>query len=126
MNTSFTSIDDYIFAQPQEYQAMLEKVRATIRKAAPTAEEYIGYGMPGYKLNGPLVYFALFTHHLGFYATPAGHEEFKEELSRYKQGKGSVQFPLDKAIPYALITRIVKFRVMDNEQKALEKKTKKK
>lgn len=84
----------------------------------PDAEESISYGMPAYKLNGKaLVYFAAFKNHIGFYATPSGHSEFTMELSKYKQGKGSVQFPLDKPLPSGLITKIVKFRVKENLQK---------
>jgi len=79
----------------------------------------MAYGMPGYKTHkNPLVYFAAFKNHIGFYATPSGHTEFKDELSKYKQGKGSVQFPLDQPIPYKLIERIVQFRVTENENKS--------
>jgi len=89
-----------------------------IKANAPGAEEMMNYGIPGYKIyKKPLVYFAAFKNHIGFYATPSGHSEFKEELSKYKQGKGSVQFPLDQPIPYKLIETIVKFRVMENSQK---------
>jgi len=118
MNTSITTVDEYITAQPEEYRVLLDTIRQVIITAAPNATEYIGYGMPGYKLNKrPLVYFALFKHHVGFYATPSGHEEFKEELSKYKQGKGSVQFLLDKTLPLTLIKKIVKFRVKENQTK---------
>lgn len=103
-------------------QVVLEQVRSAIRKAAPQAEETIAYGMPAYRLNGPLVYFAAFKHHLGFYATPTGHEAFAKELANYKQGKGSVQFPLDEPIPIDLITKIVKFRVKENLEKGTKKK----
>jgi uncharacterized protein YdhG (YjbR/CyaY superfamily) len=90
----------------------------TIKKAAPDAEELISYKMPAFKQNGMLVYFAAFKKHIGFYATPTGHREFENELSVYKQGKGSVQFPIDKPMPLNLISKIVKFRVKENLEKA--------
>ena len=90
----------------------------TIRKAAPEAEESITYGMPAFKMNGrPLVYFAAFKSHIGFYATPTGHSEFADELSKYKHGKGSVQFPLDKTIPLNLIKRITEFMAWENMER---------
>ena len=108
----FKSVDEYIKAFPKDVQELLRKVRITICEKAPEAVESISYGMPAYKLNGkPLVYFAGYKNHIGFYATPSGHTEFKAELSKYKQGKGSVQFPLDKPVPIALIGKIVKFKV---------------
>lgn len=116
------TINEYIAAFPGDVQAVLQQVRATIRKAAPEAEEGIAYAMPAFTLNGPLVYFGAFKGHIGFYATPTGHEAFQQELSLYKQGKGSVQFPLDQPMPLNLITRIVKFRVAENLAKAAKKK----
>ena len=111
-------IDEYINQFPEEIQAKLNKIRKIILDNAPQSEEIMSYGMPGYKLNKkPLVYFAAFKNHIGFYATPSGHSEFQEELSKYKQGKGSVQFPNDGPIPYDLIERIVQFRVIENNQK---------
>ncbi len=108
-------IDQYIMQFPEDVQDILRKIRKVIVANAPEAEELISYGMPGYKTNKkPLVYFGAFKNHIGFYATPTGHSEFAVELSKYKQGKGSVQFPLDKPIPYELIERIVKFRVIEN------------
>ncbi|MHB1277747.1 MAG: iron chaperone [Bacteroidia bacterium] len=108
-------IETYISTFPKEVQQILRSIRSTIHKTAPEAEESMAYGMPAYKMNGkPLVYFAAYPHHIGFYATPTGHEKFATELSQYKQGKGSVQFPLDKPIPYDLIERIVAFRVQEN------------
>ena len=92
-------------------------MRQTIKKAAPEAQEVISYNMPAYKYYGMLVYFAAYKNHIGFYATPTGHSEFKEELSVYKQGKGSVQFPLSKPLPLDLILRIVQFRVKENLKK---------
>jgi uncharacterized protein YdhG (YjbR/CyaY superfamily) len=119
MNTDFKTVDEYIKSFPPDIQTLLKKVRETIKKNAPDAVESIAYGMPAYKMNGkPLVYFAGFKKHIGFYATPTGHAEFAKELSSYKQGKGSVQFPLDKPIPYELIKRIVAFRVKENAAKA--------
>ena len=108
-------IEKYIHQFPDETQNILSKIRTIIKEHAPDAEELIAYGMPGYKTNKkPLVYFAAFKNHIGFYATPSGHTEFKDELSKYKQGKGSVQFPLEQPIPYNLIARMVKFRVKEN------------
>jgi uncharacterized protein YdhG (YjbR/CyaY superfamily) len=105
-------IDQYINTFPGEVQDRLKQVREEIRKQAPEAEESMSYGMPAYKLHGkPLVYFAGYKNHIGFYATPTGHEAFAGELSKYKQGKGSVQFPLNEELPLDLIRRIVEFRV---------------
>lgn len=109
------SVDEYIKTFPNDVQILLEKVRATIKEQAPDAIEGISYGMPAYKLNGkPLVYFAAFKNHIGFYATPTGHAKFTAELSHYKQGKGSVQFPIKQAIPFDLIKKIVVFRVNES------------
>lgn len=111
-------IDQYISQFPEEVQHQLQEIRKIIKEAAPEAVELMAYGMPGYKTQGkPLVYFAGYKNHIGFYATPSGHEQFSEELSHYKQGKGSVQFPLDGPMPYDLIERMVKFRVQENELK---------
>ena len=104
-------ISKYITNFPEDLQEKMQKIRKIILDEVPEAVEKIGYGMPGYYLNGkPLVYFAGYKNHIGFYATPSGREEFKEELSKFKQGKGSVQFPLKDEIPYDLIRKIVKFR----------------
>ena len=109
------TVDNYIKTFPEDVQILLKQIRATIKENAPEAEENIAYQMPAYKTNGkPLVYFAGFKNHIGFYATPTGHSQFEKELSNYKQGKGSVQFPLDKPIPLTLIARIVKFKVEEN------------
>jgi uncharacterized protein YdhG (YjbR/CyaY superfamily) len=117
MNTNFKSVDEYIASFPKSIELILSKIRIVINENAPKAVESISYGMPAYKTNGkPLVYFAAFKNHIGFYATPSGHSEFSKELSNYKQGKGSVQFPLDQ-VPFELIAKIVKFRVKENEQK---------
>jgi len=118
-----TSVDEYIADFPEEIQSLLNQVRSTIKRAAPEAKESIGYGMPAFKLYGrPLVYFAGYKNHIGFYATPTGHAEFSNELSKYKQGKGSVQFPLDLPMPLELIFQIVEFRVIENMEKAKAKK----
>lgn len=113
MNSSkAASVEEYISRFPASTKKILQQVRATIQKAAPAAEESISYAMPAYSFNKkPLVYFAGYEHHIGFYATPTGHEAFKKELSLYKQGKGSVQFPIDEPMPVSLITKIVKFRL---------------
>lgn len=120
-----STVDEYIVDFPTEIQKKLQEIRATIKKSAPDAKEVISYAIPAFKLNGiDLVYFAGFKNHIGFYATPTGHKEFVDELSKYKQGKGSVQFPLDKPLPYTLITKIVKFRVKENLEKAKAKHAK--
>jgi uncharacterized protein YdhG (YjbR/CyaY superfamily) len=112
---SVKSVDEYIQSFPEELQELMRQVRETIIKSAPEAVEGIGSGMPAYKLKGkPLVYFAAYKSHIGFYATPSGHSKFAVELSKYKQGKGSVQFPLDEPMPLELIEKIVKFRVQEN------------
>jgi uncharacterized protein YdhG (YjbR/CyaY superfamily) len=124
--TGFTSIDEYIASFPAETQKILKKVRSTIKAAAPDAEEKISYQLPTFALNGNLVHFAAHKNHIGFYPTPTGVEKFKKELAGYEGAKGSVQFPLDKPIPYELIEKIVKFRVKENLSKAAAKgKTKK-
>ncbi|MEJ2750443.1 MAG: DUF1801 domain-containing protein [Anaerolineae bacterium] len=120
------NIDDYTANFPEDVQAILQEIRAVIRQAAPDAEEAISYQMPTFKLKGNLVHFAAFKNHIGFYPIPTGIEAFKEELSAYKGGKGSVQFPLDKPMPLDLISKIVKFRVAENLKKAEAKSKKKK
>jgi uncharacterized protein YdhG (YjbR/CyaY superfamily) len=117
-------IDEYIAGFPEDVQAILQKVRATIRAAAPEAEETISYQMPSFRLKGYLVYFAAHKSHIGLYPAPSGIEEFMQELSPYVGGKGSVRFPLDRPIPYDLIARIVKFRAEENLAKAEAKKKK--
>ncbi|HEU6440971.1 MAG TPA: DUF1801 domain-containing protein [Microvirga sp.] len=114
-------IDAYIASFPEDVRAILEKVRATIRKAAPGAEETISYRIPTFTLNGNLVHFAAFKNHIGFYPGPTGIEAFKEELSAYEGAKGSVRFPLDKPIPLGLISKIVKFRVKESLEAAKAK-----
>jgi uncharacterized protein YdhG (YjbR/CyaY superfamily) len=112
--TGFDSIDDYIAFFPAEIQEILEEMRATIKAAAPDAEEKISYQMPTFALKGNLVHFAAFKNHIGFYPAPTGIEKFKKDLSAYQGSKGSVQFPLGQPIPYNLISKIVKFRVKEN------------
>jgi len=119
------TIDEYIAGFPEDVQEILQKIRQTIREVVPAAEETIKYQMPTFTLKGNLVYFAAFKNHIGFYPIPTGIEQFKDELAVYKQGKGSVQFPLDKPIPYDLIRRIVAFRVQENLAKAEAKRKKK-
>jgi uncharacterized protein YdhG (YjbR/CyaY superfamily) len=117
------SVEEYIDSFPDKTQKSLKQVRKAIIAAAPKSVEDISYGMPAYKLNGkPLVYFGGYEKHIGFYATPTGHKKFEKQLSKYKQGKGSVQFPLDEAMPLKLITDIVKFRVAENNAKLTKKK----
>lgn len=115
------NVDEYIANFPEETQKVLGQVRAAILKAAPKAEETISYAMPAYKFYGFLVYFAGYKNHVGFYSLPSGSAAFKKELSVYKSGKGSVQFPLGARMPLALITKIVKFRVKENQLNKKEK-----
>jgi len=116
------SIDEYIIGYPKDIQAILGKLRATIRKAAPEAEETISYRMPAFKYHGMLAYFAAFKDHIGFYPAPTGIAQFERETSAYQSGKGTLRFPLDKPLPVALITRIIKFRVKENLAKQNQKK----
>lgn len=118
MKNNFTSIDEYIAAFPKETQKILKEIRATIQAAAPNAEEKISYQMPTFFLNGNLIHFAAFKNHIGIYPTPSGTEAFKEEISRYQGAKGSIRLPIDEPMPLKLISRIVKFRVAENLQKA--------
>jgi uncharacterized protein YdhG (YjbR/CyaY superfamily) len=118
-------IDEYIAAFPKDVQVRLRRIQRTIQQAAPDAEETIKYRMPTFILNGNLVHFAAYKNHIGFYPAPRGIEKFKKELSAYEGAKGSVRFPLDKPVPFALISRIVKFRVQNNLEKAKATKGKK-
>ena len=117
-------IDEYIAGFPHDVQKILEKVRQTIRKAAPDAQETISYQMPTFTQNGVLVHFAAYTNHIGLYPAPRGIEKFKNELAAYEGGKGTVKFPLDEPIPFDLITRIVKFWVKNNLERAEAKRKK--
>ena len=123
MNKNSKNFEEYILQFPQEIQQILFKIREIVKQKASDSEESISYGMPAFKTNGkPLVYFAGYKNHIGFYATPSGHEKFKKELLQFKQGKGSVQFPLDKPIPYDLIGSITEFRLMENRIKGKNRK----
>ncbi len=114
------SVESYIQDQPKAVQAVLKTIRTTIKKAAPKAEESMSYGMPGYKYNGrPLVYYAAWKEHIGFYALPSGNAAFKKELANYKVSKGTIQFPLARPVPLALISKMVKFRVKENAKKTV-------
>ena len=113
----FKTVDGYIKTFPKDVQSILQKLRLTIRRAAPEAVEAISYQIPTFKLNGNLVWFAAFKRHIGFYPTASGIRAFRKELSPYKGAKGSVQFPLDKPIPYDLVKRMVMFRVKENLKK---------
>ncbi|PKA97684.1 uncharacterized protein YdhG (YjbR/CyaY superfamily) [Flavobacteriaceae bacterium MAR_2009_75] len=113
-----TSVEAYIASFPDNVQNLLKQLRVLIKDCAPDANEAISYGMPAYKLCGkPLVYFAAYKNHIGFYATPSGHSAFAKDLSRYKQGKGSVQFSMKEPLPLELIAKIIAFRVEENERK---------
>ena len=116
------SIDEYIALFPRDVQALLRQVRTTVKKAAPDAEEAIKYRIPTFVLNGNLVHFAAFKHHIGFYPAPSGVEAFKQELSRYEGAKGSVQFPIDQPMPVKLIEKIVKFRAQEARGKSAARK----
>ena len=118
------SVDAYIQSYPEHVQRKLQSIRAAINMAVPEAKEKISYGMPGFMYKGPLMYFAAFTNHIGIYPTPNGVEEFKSELSQYKQGKGSVQIPVNEEMPLELITRIAVFRAEENRQKESARKKK--
>ena len=118
------TIDEYIAGFPSDVQAILQEVRATIREAAPDAEETISYQIPTFRLKGNLVHFGAFKTHIGFYPTPSGMEKFRDELSAYEGSKGTVRFPLDRAMPLDLIRRIVEFRVTENLEKAAAKQKK--
>jgi len=121
---SFSSIDEYIAAFPEEIRPLLEELRATIKSAAPDAVEKVSYQMPTFYLKGNLVHFAAYKGHIGFYPTPGGIRAFKDEISIYKNAKGSVQFPIDKPLPLDLIRRIVEFRVAENLKNAKIKRRK--
>jgi uncharacterized protein YdhG (YjbR/CyaY superfamily) len=120
------SVDAYIATFPQEIQAILESLRATIRAAAPDAEEKISYQMPTFALKGNLVHFAAWKHHIGFYPASSGIDVFKDELSMYESSKGAIRFPLSQPLPMDLISRIVQFRVAENLANAAAKSSKRK
>lgn len=119
MKSKADPIEAYLSSFPKKLQSILRKIRRLVKKHAPDALEGMSYGMPAYKTFGkPLIYFAAFKNHIGLYATPQGHKAFAKELAKYKQGKGSVQFPLDEPVPYDLIEKIVALRVLQNAAKA--------
>ncbi|MFA5840668.1 MAG: DUF1801 domain-containing protein [Candidatus Paceibacterota bacterium] len=120
--TSTKDVDKFIAGFPMNIQKLLVQMRTTIRKAAPKAEEKIGYGIPTFTLNGNLVHFSALKNHIGFYPTPSGIETFKKELSVYEGAKGSVKFPINKPLPLTLITKIVKFRMKENLERVKAKK----
>ena len=121
-NSKKDTIDEYIAGFPKDIQKLLEEVRATIKKAAPTAEEVISYSMPAYKINSVLVYFAAFKNHIGFFPTASGIKAFQHQIEKYKWSKGTIQFPFDQPLPEKLIKAIVRFRVKEDEQKSKAKK----
>lgn len=119
------TVDEYIKRYPTSVQRALQSLRKTIRKTVPRAEEVISYAIPGYKYHGMLIFFAAFKDHISVYPAPRENAAFKKELSQYKGGKGTVQFPIGQAIPHDLIARIVQFRMKENEERAaLKTKTK--
>ncbi|STO07431.1 Uncharacterized conserved protein [Exiguobacterium aurantiacum] len=120
--TKMTTVDEYILQFPVEVQAILQTLRKLVKDISPEAEENMSYQMPTYYLKGNLVHFAAYKNHIGFYPTPAGIDAFKDELSDYKSAKGSVQFPIDKPIPFELIKRIVEFRVSEMNGDAVKNK----
>lgn len=115
-------IDQYIANCPSKAQFHLKAIRDVIKLAVPEATETINYQIPTFKLNGNLVHFAAFKNHIGFYSLPSGMNQFQQELSKYKQGKGSVQFPIDEPMPLDLIDKIVRFRRNENMAKSTNKK----
>ncbi|MCK7557201.1 DUF1801 domain-containing protein [Chitinophaga sedimenti] len=115
------NIDQYIASFPKETQQLLKQMRDTIAKAAPNAVETFSYGMPTFALFGNLVHFAAYKQHIGFYPAPSGITAFADELGAYKMSKGAIQFPLDKPLPLALVKKITRFRVKENEQKEAAK-----
>jgi uncharacterized protein YdhG (YjbR/CyaY superfamily) len=112
-----STVDEYIEQQPEAVQETLRKIRATIREAAPDAEERISYGIPGYYQHGQIIFFAAFPKHLSVYPAPFGVEEFKDDLAKYQKGKGTLQFPLGQPVPYDLITRVAQYRLAENLKK---------
>jgi len=111
---AFKDIDEYISNFPEDIREILQQLRVTIQEAAPNAVEKIRYQMPTFALAGNLIHFAAYKNHIGLYPTPSGVKSFEKQLSVYKSGKGSIQLPLDQPIPYALVTKIVKYRVKEN------------
>lgn len=124
-STAPANIDEYIAGFPTEIQEILQKIRTVAQAAAPEATEKISYQMPTFYLNGNLVHFAAYKKHIGLYPAPSGVEAFQQELAPYLKAKGSIRFPLDKPIPYDLISQIVAYRVQENSAKVIKGKKKK-
>jgi uncharacterized protein YdhG (YjbR/CyaY superfamily) len=122
----FKTVEEYLASIPAEAVEMTEELRATIMKAAPKAEEVLSYNMPAYRQNGILVYWCLFKNHIGFFPTSSPIVVFADELKGYKTSKGTIQFPLDRPIPKALVKKIVKYRMIEDAENAQAKATKKK
>jgi uncharacterized protein YdhG (YjbR/CyaY superfamily) len=120
--TKFKTVDEYLASFPANTKKILQAVRNTIQKSAPQAEELISYNMPAFKLHGMLVFYAAYEKHIGFYPTASGIQAFKKEISRYKNAKGSVQFPINEPMPFDLISKIVKFKVKENQEKEKAKR----
>lgn len=118
MNTKFQTVEEYIAAFPPKTKKFLKDIRATIKQAAPQAEEAISYNMPAFKLHGMLVWYAGYKEHIGLYPKPTVIQAFKKDLAGYKLSKGTIQFPLDQPLPLDLITRIVKYRIKENLEAA--------
>ncbi len=121
-NNPAKDIDEYIERNPEDIRKILQKIRMTIRKSAPEAEEVISYQMPAFKQGGILVYFAAFSDHISFFPTSSGVANFKKELKNFETSKGTIKFLLDKPIPYELISKITEFRVKENKEKIKQKK----
>lgn len=122
MSTKFKTIDEYHAAFPAEVQTILAEIRTTIKQAAPDAKEVISYNMPAFRQHGILVYYAAYKSHIGFYSLPSGNQAFQKRLAKYKQGKGSIQFPIDEPMPLKLITDMVKYRLKEDQEKYEAKK----
>ena len=122
-STKFKTVDEYFSAFPASTRKILQEVRRTIKQAAPQAEEVISYNMPAFKWHGILVYYAAYKKHIGFYPTASGIKTFQNEIAKYENSKGAVQFPIDQPMPVDLITKMVKFRMKENEQKEKAKKS---
>ena len=120
------NIDQYIESFPADIQIILNQLRATIKNAAPEAQEAIRYAMPTFQLHGNLVHFAAYKNHIGFYPAPSGIEAYRNDLKHYKTSKGAIQFPIDQALPLELIKKITEYRVKENVEKAQQKKSLKK
>lgn len=125
-SVQYKNIDEYIASFPEHVQLILGALRKTIRQAVPEATEVISYQMPAFKLHSVLVYFAAYERHIGFYPTASGVAAFQKEISTYKNSKGAIQFPIDKPLPFDLITKIVKFRAKEDAERMALKAVKKK